>query len=196
MRASFAQTATLAAFATFVLTASVAVAQDQDGPIATAREATESVEARNAREAIAYETPLPRGAPEQDYPLVAWCAALVEGHIALGRTLTNADDLDREIIRLGALEATDFRDALQAGASRQTSATRAAADAAEDEAGARWTPLMDLPDEAARSQAFGLFFGLPGRCEHAARRVRENITTPPVTLQAAGLDEMGQPVAP
>lgn len=196
MRASLAQTATLAAFATFILTASGAVAQDQDGPIATAREATESVEARNAREAIAYETPLPRGAPEQDYPLVAWCAALVEGHIALGRTLTNADDLDREIIRLGALEATDFRDALQAGASRQTPATRAAADAAEDEAEARWTPLMDLPDEAARSQAFGLFFGLPGRCEHAARRVRENITTPPVTLQAAGLDEMGQPVAP
>ncbi|MBX9709127.1 MAG: hypothetical protein K2X61_14475 [Caulobacteraceae bacterium] len=196
MRASLAQTATLAAIATFVLTASVAVAQDQDGPIATAREATESVEARNAREAIAYETPLPRGAPEQDYPLVAWCAALVEGHIALGRTLTNADDLDREIIRLGALEATDFRDALAAGASRQTPATRAAAEAAEDEAEARWTPLMDLPDEAARSQAFGLFFGLPGRCEHAARRVRENITTPPVTLQAAGLDEMGQPVAP
>lgn len=196
MRASLAQTATLAAFATFVLTASVAVAQDQDGPIATAREATESVEARNAREAIAYETPLPRGAPEQDFPLVAWCAALVEGHIALGRTLTNADDLDREIIRLGALEATDFRDALRAGASRQTSATRAAAEAAEDEAEARWTPLMDLSDEAARSQAFGLFFGLPGRCEHAARRVRENITTPPVTLQAAGLDEMGQPVAP
>lgn len=196
MRASLAQTATLAAIATFVLTASVAGAQDQDGPIATAREATESIEARNAREAIAYETPLPRGAPEQDYPLVAWCAALVEGHIALGRTLTNADDLDREIIRLGALEATDFRDALSAGASRQTPATRAAAEAAEDEAEARWTPLMDLPDEAARSQAFGLFFGLPGRCEHAARRVRENITTPPVTLQAAGLDEMGQPVAP
>lgn len=196
MRASLAQTATLAAIATFILTASIATAQDQDGPIATAREATESVEARNAREAIAYETPLPRGAPEQDYPLVAWCAALVEGHIALGRTLTNADDLDREIIRLGALEATDLRDALAAGASRQTPATRAAAEAAEDEAEARWTPLMDLPDEAARSQAFGLFFGLPGRCEHAARRVRENITTPPVTLQAAGLDEMGQPVAP
>lgn len=196
MRSTLAQTATLAAFAVSVLTGSVAVAQDQDGPIATAREATESVEARNAREAIAYETPLPRGAPEQDYPLVAWCAALVEGHIALGRTLTNADDLDREIIRLGALEATDFRDALQAGASRQTPATRAAAEAAEDEAEARWTPLMALPDEAARSQAFGLFFGLPGRCEHAARRVRENITTPPVTLQAAGLDEMGQPVAP
>jgi hypothetical protein len=187
---------TAAAFAALVLSAPAAFAQDQDGPIATATEARESVEARNAREAIAYETPLPRGAPEQDYPLVAWCAALVEGHIALGRTLTGADDLDREIMRLGALEATDFREALRIGAPRQTPATRSAAQAAESEAAARWTPLMALPDEAARSQAFGLFFGLPGRCEHAARRVRENITTAPVTLQQAGLDEMGQPVAP
>jgi hypothetical protein len=185
---------TAAAFAALVLSAP-AFAQDQDGPIATATEATESAEARNAREAIAYETPLPRGAPEQDYPLVAWCAALVEGHIALGRTLTNADELDREIMRLGALEATDFREALRVGAPRQTPATRSAAQAAEAEASARWTPLMALPEEAARSQAFGLFFGLPGRCEHAARRVRENITTAPVTLQQAGLDEMGQPVA-
>lgn len=184
---------TTAALVALVLSAPVAFAQAQDGPIATATEATESIEARNAREAIAYETPLPRGAPEQDYPLVAWCAALVEGHVALGRTLTNADDLDREIMRLGALEATDFREALSAGAARQTPATRAAAEAAEVEANARWTPLMSLPDEAARSQAFGLFFGLPGRCEHAARRVRENITTAPVTLEQAGLDEMGVP---
>ncbi|KPF84548.1 hypothetical protein IP78_00960 [Brevundimonas sp. AAP58] len=184
---------TAAALVALVLTAPAVLAQDQDGPIATLSQAAESTEARNAREAIAYETPLPRGAPEQDYPLVAWCAALVEGHIALGRTLTSADDLDREIMRLGALEATDFREALREGAPRQTVETRAAAEVAEAEAEARWTPLMGLPDEAARSQAFGLFFGLPGRCEHAARRVRENITTAPVTLEAAGLDDMGMP---
>lgn len=172
---------------------SPAAAQDLGSPIATARDAGESAAARNAREAIAYETPLPRGAPEQDYPLVAWCAALVEGHIALGRTLTGADDLDRDIIRLGGLEAADFRDALTAGQARQTPATLAAARAAEAEAAAKWTPLMAQTDEAARSEAFGLFFGLPGRCEHAARRVRGNITTPPVTLDAAGLDEVGVP---
>ncbi len=183
-----------AALAALALTAPTAIAQDQDGPIATATQATELVETRNAREAIAYQTPLPRGAPEEDYALVAWCAALVEGHVALGRTLTSADDLDREIMRLGALEATDFREALSAGAARQTPAVRAAAEAAQSEAEARWTPLMGLPDEAARSQAFGLFFGLPGRCEHAARRVRENITSAPVTLEQAGLDEVGQPV--
>jgi len=173
-----------------------AVAQDQDSAIATVSPVSESVEARNAREAIAYATPLPRGAPTEDYPLVAWCASLVEGHIALGRTLTTADDLDREIMRLGALEATDFREALRVGAARQTPAVRAAAQAAGAEAAAKWTPLMAQEDERARSEAFGLFFGLPGRCEHAARRVRENITTPPQTLDQAGLDEVGQPIVP
>ena len=170
------------------------LAQD-DGPVVTARDAGESSDARNAREAIAYETPLPRGAPEQDYPLVAWCAALVEGHIALGRSLTTADDLDRDIIRLGGLEAADFRDALRAGQGRQTPATLAAARAAEADATAKWVPLQAQTDERARSEAFGLFFGLPGRCEHAARRVRGNITTPPVTLDQAGLDEVGVPKA-
>ena len=105
---------------------SPARSQDADGPITT-RDSGESVAARNAREAIAYATPLPRGAPEQDYPLVAWCAALVEGHIALGRTLTTADDLDREIMRLGGLEATDFRVALRIGAALQTPDSSAAA---------------------------------------------------------------------
>ncbi|CAL1692048.1 hypothetical protein MMB232_02204 [Brevundimonas subvibrioides] len=169
------------------------LAQSQDGPIVTAGSDTESVEARNVREAIAYATPLPRGAPTEDYPLVAWCASLVEGHIALGRTLTTADDLDRDIMRLGGLEATDFREALRIGAARQTPAVRAAAEAAGVEAAAKWTPLMAQEDEKARSEAFGLFFGLPGRCEHAARRVRENITTPPESLDDAGLDETGQP---
>lgn len=170
-----------------------AIAQDQDGPIVTHGTVGESVESLRSREAIAYETPLPRGAPTQDYPMVAWCAALVEGHIALGGTLTTADDLDRDIMRLGQLEATDFRNALLEGLVRQTPATLAAARAAEAEAAGKWVPLMALEDEVARSRAFGLFFGLPGRCEHAARRVRENITTPPVTLDAAGLDEIGQP---
>lgn len=170
------------------------LAQD-DGPVVTARDVGESAQSLMAREAIAYETPLPRDAPTTDYPLVAWCAALVEGHIALGRTLTTADDLDRDIIRLGGLEAADFRDALRAGASRQRPEMIAAARAAEQEAAAKWTPLMAQEDESARSEAFGLFFGLPGRCEHAARRVRENITTPPATLEQAGLDEVGAPLA-
>ncbi len=163
-------------------------ATGQDGPIVTAGPASgEAADARRLREAVAYANPLPRGAPEADYPLVAWCEALVNGHVALGETLTTADDLDRDIIRLGRLEAADFRSALDAAGPRQSAASRAAAEAAAAEATAKWEPLKGQ-DEAVRSQAFGLFFGLPGRCEHAARRLRDNITTPPATPAEVGLE--------
>ena len=158
----------------------------QDGPIATAN-VSETVEALRLREAVAYANPLPRGAPEADYPLVAWCEALVNGHVALGDSLTDADPLDRDIVRLGRLEAADFRSALDAARPRQDAATLAAARSAAAEAAAKWAPLMDQ-EEAVRSQAFGLFFGLPGRCEHAARRIRQDITTAPATPEEVGLE--------
>ncbi len=159
----------------------------QDGPVATVREAAETPEALRLREAVAYANPMPRGAPTPDYPLVAWCEALVNGHVALGETLTNHDPLDLDIIRLGRLEAADFHGALAAATPRQSAASRTAARAAAAEATARWAPLMSQ-EEPARSQAFGLFFGLPGRCEHAARRIRDNITTPPATPHDVGLE--------
>ncbi|MEJ6788425.1 hypothetical protein BrevBR_02635 [Brevundimonas sp. BR2-1] len=160
--------------------------QTRDGVISTAPGA-EAVETERFREAVAYANPMPRGAPEGDYPLVAWCEALVNGHVALGETLTNRDPLDLDIIRLGKLEAADFRAALNAAEPRQTAASRAAAQAAAAEATAKWTPLIGQ-DETVRSQAFGLFFGLPGRCEHAARRIRGNITSAPATPADVGLE--------
>lgn len=167
-----------------------------DGPIATAAPAAETVDSQRVREAIAYSNPLPPGAPEQDYPLVAWCDALVSGHIALGETLTDHDPMDVELIRLAKLEAGDFRSALATAESRQTPAVRQAARTAAAEAAAKWTPLLANTDEAVRSQAFGLFFGLPGRCEHAARRIRENITSAPVTPAEVGLEEEASTPAP
>lgn len=169
------------------LALTIQTAPQQDGPIATAAAPTEAVESERFREAVAYANPLPRGAPEADYPLVAWCEALVNGHVALGETLTNGDPLDLDIIRLGKLEAADFHAALAAAEPRQTAASRAAARAAAAEATSKWAPLAGQ-EEAVRSQAFGLFFGLPGRCEHAARRIRENITTPPATPHDVGLE--------
>jgi len=160
----------------------------QDAGVMSTAPGVDAVEAERFREAVAYANPMPRGAPESDYPLVAWCEALVNGHVALGETLTNGDSLDLDIIRLGKLEAADFRAALNAAEPRQTTPSRAAAAAAAAEAAAKWTPLADQ-EETVRSQAFGLFFGLPGRCEHAARRIRDNITTPPATPADVGLDD-------
>lgn len=166
----------------------VAPVQDPEGPIATARSA-ETAEALRTREALAYAAPLPPGAPREDYPLVAWCEALVSGHVQAGESLADPDELDREIIRLGRLEAADFRSALAAADGRATPAMRAAAQAAATEARAKWAPVLANPDEAARSQVFGLFYGLPGRCEHAARRIRGDIVAPPATLRDVGLDQ-------
>lgn len=178
-----------AAAAFVVLMASPALAQSQDEVIVTGGSvvAAETADALRVREAIAYANPIPPGAPTTDYPLVAWCEALVSGHVALGRTLDDPDALDRDIIRLGQDEADRFRAALTAGRGRQSAATIQTADAAAASAAARWTPLMTA-DDLVRDQAFGLFFGLPGRCEHAARRVAENITTPPATPAEVGLE--------
>ena len=171
-----------------VLSALTVLTMAQDpGEVIRSAPTAETTDALRLREAVAYANPMPRGAPETDYPLVAWCEALVNGHVALGETLSTADDLDRDIIRLGKLEASDFRAALDAAEPRQTAASRAAARAAAAEAAGKWTPLVDQ-DETVRSQAFGLFFGLPGRCEHAARRIRENITTTPATPADVGLE--------
>ncbi|WP_339932259.1 hypothetical protein [uncultured Brevundimonas sp.] len=158
----------------------------QDGPIVTAPVA-EAADAVRYREAVAYANPMPRGAPSADYPLVAWCDALVTGHVAIGESLTDSDPLDLDIMRLGRLEAADFRAAMATARSRQTPATLTAAREAAAEATARWAPLM-AQDEAVRSQAFGLFFGLPGRCEHAARRIRDGVTSAPATPEDVGLD--------
>ena len=183
----------LTVFAFAAALAAQTPATPQDGPIVTgATAATETSAELRLREALAYSNPMPRGAPDRDYPLVAWCDALVSGHVALGETLTDRNPEDLEIIRLGKLEASDFRTALKAAETRQSAATRTAAQQAAAAATARWTPLLAQADEAARSQSFGLFFGLPGRCEHAARRIRENITTPPATLAEVGLRSEGE----
>ena len=164
----------------------------QDGPVVTAAPAAgETAAELRLREALAYSNPMPRGAPDQDYPLVAWCDALVSGHVQLGESLSDRHPEDIEIMRLGRLEASDFRAALANAGPRQSPATRAAATAAAAAATTRWAPLLAQTDESARSQSFGLFFGLPGRCEHAARRIRANITTPPATLEEVGLRSEG-----
>ena len=174
-----------------------APSQDLDAPIVTGANARETASALRLREAIAYSNPLPRGAPTEDYPLVAWCDALVSGHVRLGESLPNAVAEDLELIRLGKLEAQDFRQALRVAEPRQSAATKAAARAAAESAAAMWTPVLAQEDPALRSQAFGLFFGLPGRCEHAARRIREHITTPPATPADVGLREASvEPAAP
>lgn len=158
----------------------------QDGPIVTARQTpTESVESLREREAMAYAYPIPAGIPADDFGFLGYCEGLISGHIQLGETLgANADE---ELMRLGRLERQDFQTARQTGAARSTAAQVAASDAAFQAAMTRWQPYLANTNADTRQEAFDLFFGLPGRCEHAARRVRGNITQAPATLEQVGL---------
>lgn len=173
--------------ALFALVAALALQPADDGPIRTGGTEGEAADRVRLREAIAYAQPLPPGAPTDDYVLVAWCDALVSGHVRLGESLSELDDLDSRIIHLGRLESADFRAALTVARPRQSPAVLAAAEAAANERTAIWARLHDQP-EGVRSDAFGLFFGLPGRCEHAARRISGAITTPPASLDGEGLE--------
>lgn len=158
----------------------------QDGPMVTAPTApTESVEALRRREAMAYAYPIPSGVPADDFGFLGYCDGLITGHIQLGETL--GEGADAELMRLGRLERRDFEDARTAGAARATPAQTAAANGAFERAMTRWQTYLNEPDADARQAAFDLFFGLPGRCEHAARRVRSNITAAPATLEQVGL---------
>ena len=134
---------------------------------------------------MAYAYPIPPGMPADDFGYLGYCEGLISGHIQLGETL--GERADAELMRLGRLELQDFQTARRTGAARMTPAQVAASDAAFDAAMTRWQTYLDNPNADSRQEAFDLFFGLPGRCEHAARRVRANITTAPATLEQVGL---------
>lgn len=186
----------IAAFAALALVATPV--QDPEGVIATAPDAAraETADELRRREAIAYATPAPRSAPTEDYPLVAWCEAFVGGHVTLGEQLASTDDLDRLIVNLGREERDKFRTALETAHSRQSAQTLAKAEAGRKAAEDEWTRLMGSATAEQRDSIFGMFFGLPGRCEHAARRITNNITTPPATLEQVGLGDATSTDAP
>ena len=102
-------------------------------------------------------------------------------------SLFATDELDLRLIDLGRAQAVKFRTALEAGRVFQSPEAIAEAQAAADGARRMWAPVL-ADDQALRNETFGLFFGLPGRCEHAARRISLNITAPPPTLADVGLE--------
>ncbi len=180
----------LAVLSTLALSAHAPAAHAQDEVIRTGgTQFTRDDEerSRRTREAIAYANPLPPGAPENDYSLVAWCEALVSGHVQTGESLGTTDELDLSLIDLGRIEAQKFRAALDAGRQYQSPEALAEAQAAADGARRMWAPILTA-DLATRDQTFGLFFGLPGRCEHAARRISLGITEAPPTPRDVGLE--------
>jgi hypothetical protein len=151
----------------------------QEGPISTARGTEETAQQLARREAIAYAAPLPPEIPSDDLAFVGWCLGHVTGHIETGRFLKHED---QELLDLAEVERRRFADALQVAAARDPKSV-AAAEAARAGSQAKWAEVRQQQPVWMKF-AYEASSGLPGRCEHAARRVTANIKTPPATLAA------------
>ena len=165
-----------------------------EGPVSTRSVTEETVEQLQLREARAYAAPLPDGAPTDDLGLVGWCLGRVSGHLETGRFL---NDEDKELMNLADVERRRFANALSVAAARDPAGV-AAARLAETQAQGYWADVRKKEKVWAQFE-YATYSGLPGRCEHAARRVANNITTPPATLpEAAPVQQAAVPptVAP
>ena len=158
-----------------------AAAQAQpEGPVATRQSVEESLEQLQLREARAYAAPLPDGAPSDDLGFVGWCLGRVAGHLETGRFL---NDDDKELMNLADIERRRFESALNIAAARDPAGVVVAREA-QTNALAYWADVRKKDKVWARFE-YATYSGLPGRCEHAARRIADNITTPPQVLPSA-----------
>ena len=154
-------------------------AQAPEGPISTRKNTDESAEQLQLREARAYDAPLPEGAPADDVGFVGWCLGRVSGHLETGRFLT---DEDKELMELADAERRRFESALTVAGGRDPEGLKAAREA-QARSAAYWGEVRKKDPVWAKFE-YATYSGLPGRCEHAARRVAANITTPPAEMPA------------
>ena len=166
---------------TLLAVALLSAAQAQpEGPISTRTTADETSEQLQQREARAYAAPLPDGAPAEDLAFVGWCLGRVSGHLETGRFL---NDDDKELMGLADAERRRFESALAVAARRDPEGVRVAREA-QAVGQAYWADVRKKEKVWAKFE-YATYSGLPGRCEHAARRIADNITTPPAVLPAA-----------
>ncbi|MBX7248013.1 MAG: hypothetical protein K1X35_03070 [Caulobacteraceae bacterium] len=111
----------------------------------------------------------PDGAPRDDYNFVAWCQGVLEGHMALAEHVQSVLPLDEAQQKIGNAYLRGYEQALQIGKKGRSEAELDAAQAIRHAARANWNTAMGA-DLQLGADTY-LAWQLPGRCEHAAKRV-------------------------
>jgi len=111
----------------------------------------------------------PEGAPADDYAFTGWCKGVLSGHMALAERVQSVLALDEVQQKIGAAYLKGYDEALEVGARSRSQAERDAAVRAEIAARQNWDPAMKADIQLAADTY--LAWQLPGRCEHAAKRV-------------------------
>jgi hypothetical protein len=111
----------------------------------------------------------PDGAPRDDYNFTAWCRGVLEGHMALAEHVQSVLPLDEVQQKVGAAYLKGYDEALRIGRRGRSDAEIDAAEAIRFAARANWNTAMQSPLQLGADTY--LAWQLPGRCEHAAKRV-------------------------
>ncbi len=111
----------------------------------------------------------PDGAPRDDYNFTAWCRGVLEGHMALAEHVQSVLPLDEVQQKVGNAYLKGYDEALRIGRRGRSDAEIDAAEAIRFAARANWNTAMQSPLQLGADTY--LAWQLPGRCEHAAKRV-------------------------
>jgi hypothetical protein len=152
-----------------------------DEPVATQR-STPRIPAGPAVDPT--NLPIPAGAPSDDFGLTAWCHGALRGHMELAKTVGEHEE---ELDAIGREYLQGYDKALAVSDEGTTAAGKQTAAAARKTGYDSWASARTSANKETQRYAY-LGWQLPGRCEHAAKRISNNpnlfsaaLTTPTMT---------------
>lgn len=140
---------------------------EADGPVATQRSTPRvppgpPVDINNL--------PVPAGAPSDDFGLVAWCHGALRGHMELAEQIGESDEEQQTI---GREYLASYDAALKAAPQSKTADGARTAAAARQTGYGTWAAARTAQNRETQKFTY-LGWQLPGRCEHAAKRLGGN----------------------
>jgi hypothetical protein len=131
----------------------------------------------------------PEGAPHDDYNFTAWCEGVLEGHMALAEHVKSVLPLDEVQQKIGKAYLAGYEEALRIGRKGRSEAELDAAQAVRYAARANWNTAMQA-DLHLGADTY-LAWQLPGRCEHAAKRIAKRDDIFKLAPSDADVEAMG-----
>ena len=151
---------------TFLPVALMVFAMQAEGPVATSPEAPKAQPVAPHSE----ESPVPQGAPADDFGLVAWCQGALTGHMQLADEIKDVLPLDADTQAAGEMYLGQYKVALEAAAQNQTDDGRRRAAEARAAGLHVWDAARSAQNRDTQKWSYP-GWQLPGRCEHAAARL-------------------------
>ncbi|HYF23136.1 MAG TPA: hypothetical protein VD929_07040 [Caulobacteraceae bacterium] len=111
----------------------------------------------------------PAGAPTDDFAFVAWCHGVLSGHMEIAERVHSILPMDEVQQKIGKAYIKGYEAALAAAPQGAEASERERAKAARESGFRNWDKARAAELQVAADTYLG--WQLPGKCEHAAKRV-------------------------